>query len=151
MKNFIQVITGILIYYVLPLAFVNGKKILEVAQRVCVIYIIFMILLTINGFLLMLLDIYQSKDSMKDKPLKGFMQVFQVILFFIGGIIIISILVDKSPKGLLTGLGASAAIMMLVFKDTILGFVAGITLSANSILLPGDLILLAFWSANGSV
>ena len=150
-KNFIHLIPGILIYYFLPLAFVHGKKILEVAQRVCVIYIIFMILLTINGFLLMLLDIYQSKDSMKDKPLKGFMQVFQVILFFIGGIIIISIIVGKSPAGLLTGLGASAAILMLVFKDTILGFVAGIQLSANNMLKLGDWIQLPSGAANGTV
>lgn len=99
----------------------------------------------------MLLDIYQSKETMKDKPLKGFMQVLQVIVFFIGGIVIISTLVDKSPAGLLTGLGASAAILMLVFKDTILGFVAGIQLSANNMLKLGDWIQLPSGAANGTV
>ena len=122
-----------------------------IAEKVCAIYIIIMILLTINGFLLMLLDIYQSKETMKDKPLKGFMQVLQVIVFFIGGIVIISTLVDKSPAGLLTGLGASAAILMLVFKDTILGFVAGIQLSANNMLKLGDWIQLPSGAANGTV
>ncbi len=150
-KNFIHLIPGILIYFLLPIAFIHGKKLLVISQKICVIYIIVMILLTINGFLLMLLDIYQSKDSMKDKPLKGFMQVVQVIVFFIGGIIIISILVGKSPAGLLTGLGASAAILMLVFKDTILGFVAGIQLSANNMLKLGDWIQLPSGAANGTV
>lgn len=150
-KNFIHLIPGILIFYLLPIAFVHGKKILELSQKICVIYIIFMILMTINGFLLMVLDIYQSKETMKDKPLKGFMQVFQVILFFIGAIIIISVIVGKSPAGLLTGLGASAAIIMLVFKDTILGFVAGIQLSANNMLKLGDWIQLPSGAANGNV
>ena len=150
-KNFIHLIPGILIFYLLPIAFVHGKKILELSQKICVIYMIFMILMTINGFLLMVLDIYQSKETMKDKPLKGFMQVFQVILFFIGAIIIISVIVGKSPAGLLTGLGASAAIIMLVFKDTILGFVAGIQLSANNMLKLGDWIQLPSGAANGNV
>ena len=150
-KNFIHLIAGILIYCLLPLAFVHGKKILDVAEKVCGIYIIMMILLTINGFLLMVLDIYQSKDTMKDKPIKGLMQVAQVIVFFIGGIVIIATLVGKSPAGLLTGLGASAAILMLVFKDTILGFVAGIQLSANNMLKIGDWIQLPSGAANGTV
>lgn len=149
--NFIHLIPGFLVYFLLPIAFVHGKKMLMVSQKICVIYIVFMILLTINGLLLMLLDIYQSRDSMKDKPLKGFMQVVQVLVFFIGGIIIISIIVGKSPAGLLTGLGASAAILMLVFKDTILGFVAGIQLSANNMLKLGDWIQLPSGDANGTV
>ena len=61
--------------------------------------------------------------------MKGFIQVLQVLVFFVGGIVIIAILVNKSPATLFAGLGASAAILMLVFKDSILGFVAGIQLS----------------------
>ena len=72
--------------------------------------------------------------------MKGFIQVLQVLVFFVGGIVIIAILVNKSPATLFAGLGASAAILMLVFKDSILGFVAGIQLSANDMLRPGDWI-----------
>ena len=75
---------------------------------------------------------------MKNRPMKGFIQVLQVLLFFVGGIIIIAIIVNKSPASLFAGLGASAAILMLVFKDSILGFVAGIQLSANDMVRPGD-------------
>ena len=67
----------------------------------------------------------------------------QVTVFFIGVILIISILINKSPVSLLAGLGASAAILMLVFKDTILGFVAGIQLSANDMLRAGDWITMS--------
>ena len=79
------------------------------------------------------------------------MQVLQVLLFFIGGIVIIAILIGKSPASLFAGLGASAAILMLVFKDTILGFVAGIQLSANDMLRPGDWITVPGSNANGIV
>ena len=76
----------------------------------------------------MIMDIYDGRESMKDRPMKGFIQVLQVLLFFVGGIVIIAIVVNKSPTTLFAGLGASAAILMLVFKDSILGFVAGIQL-----------------------
>ena len=71
----------------------------------------------------------------------AFIQIIQVTVFFIGFIFIISILINKSPVTLFAGLGASAAILMLVFKDTILGFVAGIQLSANDMLRAGDWII----------
>ena len=83
--------------------------------------------------------------------MKGFIQVLQVLVFFVGGIVIIAILVNKSPATLFAGLGASAAILMLVFKDSILGFVAGIQLSANDMLRPGDWITMPSANANGIV
>ena len=83
--------------------------------------------------------------------MKGFVQVLQVLLFFIGGIIIIAVLLDKSPMTLFAGLGASAAVLMLVFKDSILGFVAGVQLSANDMLRIGDWISLPNDTANGTV
>ena len=83
--------------------------------------------------------------------MKGFVQVLQVILFFVGGIVIISVLMNKSPMTLFAGLGASAAVLMLVFKDSILGFVAGVQLSANDMLRIGDWIALPNGVANGTV
>ena len=94
---------------------------------------------------------YNMRQVNKNRPIKGFMQVLQVLLFFIGGIVIIAILIGKSPASLFAGLGASAAILMLVFKDTILGFVAGIQLSANDMLRPGDWITVPGSNANGIV
>ena len=149
--NLIHTIPAILVYALLPMAFMRGKELLVISQKACAIYIIFSLLLAINGILLMIMDIYDGKETMKNRPMKGFIQVLQVLLFFIGGIVIISILVNKSPASLFAGLGASAAILMLVFKDSILGFVAGIQLSANDMVRPGDWITLPSGAANGTV
>ena len=149
--NLIHTIPGILIYVMLPMAFVRGKELLLISQKICAIYIIMSLLLALNGVLLMILDVYTEKATAKNRPMKGFIQVLQVLLFFVGGIIMIAILVNKSPASLLAGLGASAAILMLVFKDTILGFVAGIQLSANDMVRLGDWITLPSGNANGVV
>jgi small-conductance mechanosensitive channel len=138
-------------YMLLPMAFVHGKTLLLVSQKICVIYMIFALLLALNSSLLMLLDILSAKEKLKDRPMKGFIQVLQVLVFFIGGIVIVAIIVDKSPATLFAGLGASAAILMLVFKDSILGFVAGIQLSANDMIRPGDWVTIPSTNANGIV
>ena len=149
--HLVHTIPGILVYALLPLAFIRGKGLLLVSQKICAVYIVFALLLAINCFIIVFLDMYNMRQVNKNRPIKGFMQVLQVLLFFIGGIVIIAILIGKSPASLFAGLGASAAILMLVFKDTILGFVAGIQLSANDMLRPGDWITVPGSNANGIV
>ena len=149
--HLVHTIPGILVYALLPLAFIRGKGLLLLSQKICAVYIVFALLLAINGFILVFLDMYNMRQGNKNRPIKGFMQVLQVLLFFIGGIVIIAILIGKSPASLFAGLGASAAILMLVFKDTFLGFVAGIQLSANDRLRPGDWITVPGSNANGIV
>lgn len=149
--HLIHILPSILVYFLLPLAFVRGKEILDFSQKICAVYIIAAILFTINGLLLVMLDVYNARDKQKNRPMKGFVQVLQVLLFFIGGIVIIAVLVNKSPMTLFAGLGASAAVLMLVFKDSILGFVAGVQLSANDMLRIGDWIQLPNGVANGTV
>ena len=136
------ILPGIVIYYLLPyLEVIEGNTLLMITQRLCVAYIIGCILFAVNSLLLVI----------RNRAMKGLVQIFQVILFFIGGIIIISVLINKSPTTLFAGLGASAAILMLIFKDTILGFVAGVQLSANDMVRIGDWIQLPGDSANGIV
>ena len=149
--HLIHILPGVLVYFLLPLAFVRGKEILDFSQKICAVYIIAAILFTINGLLLVILDVYNARDKQKNRPMKGFVQVLQVLLFFIGGIVIIAVLVNKSPMTLFAGLGASAAVLMLVFKDSILGFVAGVQLSANDMLRPGDWITMPKYGADGTV
>ena len=146
--HLVHTIPGILVYALLPLAFIRGKGLLLLSQNICAVYIVVALFLAINGFILVFLDMYNMRQVNKNRPIKGFMQVLQVLLFFIGGIVIIAILIGKSPASLFAGLGASAAILMLVFKDTILGFVAGIQLSANDMLRPGDWITVPGSNAN---
>ncbi len=149
--NLVHAIPSIIVYALLPMAFIRGKELLLISQKICAVYIVIVLLLAINGFILVIMDIYNHREVNKNHSIKGFVQVIQVLAFFIGGIVIIAILVGKSPATLFAGLGASAAILMLVFKDTILGFVAGIQLSANDMLRPGDWITVPGSNANGVV
>ena len=146
------ILPGIVLYYLLPyLEAIESKTMLIITTRLCVVYIIGCILFAINALLLTIYDIYRTKDKQRSRPMKALIQIFQVILFFVGGIVIVSVLINKSPTVLFAGLGASAAVLMLVFKDTILGFVAGVQLSANDMLRIGDWIQLSDDSANGIV
>ncbi|MCD7977694.1 MAG: mechanosensitive ion channel family protein [Tannerellaceae bacterium] len=152
-NKLMNIIPAILIYALLPLAFPQNEymEILDLLLRLCMIYIIAVSLRFINASLNTIHEIYSLKDKKRNKSLKGFVQILQVAILFVGIIIIIGILINKSPATLFAGLGASAAILMLVFKDTILGFVAGIQLSANDMLRPGDWITMDKYGADGTV
>ncbi|WP_350456618.1 mechanosensitive ion channel domain-containing protein [Macellibacteroides fermentans] len=148
-----HIIPSILIFTMLPLAYPSpaDKEILVLLQKLCQIYIITVSLLFINSLLNLGVELFHRNDRFKDKPLKGFVQIVQVILFSVGVILLISILINESPSTIFTGIGASAAILMLVFKDTILGFVAGIQLSANDMLRVDDWISMPKYGADGTV
>lgn len=115
------------------------------------IFMTFVSLLVVNSFLNAVHDVYQTLPVAKSRPIKGYLQVINIIAYFLGGIIIIAILINKNPASLLFGLGASAAVLMLVFKDTILGLVASIQLSANNLVKPGDWIEMPSRKIDGTV
>lgn len=152
-NKLIHIIPAIIVYAMLPLAFMreDNAGLLDFLKRLCMVYIIAVVLRFINSVLSLMGDISRRNDNLKNKPLKGFIQVIQIIIMFIGGIIIIGILINESPTKLIAGLGASAAILSLVFKDTLMGFVAGIQLSANDMLRPGDWITMPKYGADGDV
>jgi small-conductance mechanosensitive channel len=120
-------------------------------HKLDIIYLTIVFLMVANSLMFTFLDLYSHTDKNKTHPLKGLIQGLQVIVFFIGAILILAILFDKSPTALLTGLGASAAVLMLIFKDSILGFVAGVQLSQNNMIRIGDWIQMPDGSANGNV
>ncbi len=148
-----HIFPAILLYILLPLAFPPEEtpKLLNILQILTKIYIIAVCLRFSNAMLRLVNEFYSRRESSKERPIKGFIQLLQILVFFIGFIIIISVLIKKSPATLFAGLGASAAILMLVFKDTILGFVAGIQLSYNNMLRPGDWITMPKYGADGTV
>ena len=104
-----------------------------------------------NSILVGFLDVYSKSEKSRHHPLKGVVQGAQVVLYFIGAIVVTAALIGKSPTVLLTGLGASAAVLMLIFKDSILGLVGGIQLSQNDMIRIGDWIQTTDGSANGTV
>ncbi len=147
----LMIILG-LVMYLLPYAFwEKGNNIIRIIHKADIVYLLLVLILILNSLLLAFLDYYSNTDKNRDHPLKGLIQGLQVILFFVGGIVIVSVIIDKSPTALLTGLGASAAVLMLVFKDSILGFVAGVQLSQNNMIRIGDWIQMPDGSANGTV
>ena len=98
------------------------------------------------------LDYYfKQTDALKDKPIDSYFQLARLITYFIGGVLIVSKIFDKDPQGILTAMGALTAVSMLVFKDTILGFVASIQLSANDMIRVGDWVSMPKYGADGDV
>lgn len=125
LRKFSDLIPVILVYLLIPLAFPARSHTPAVLQTICLVYVIFIIIMLLNALLKVTFAFLNRRDEMHDRPLKGMLQILQVSLFFVGGIVIIGLIVGRSPLHLLAGLGASAAILMLIFKDSILGFVIG--------------------------
>ncbi len=138
-------------YALLPMAFAENPLLLNVLHKACLIYLTVVVLLFIHALLDTLQNISSEHETLRNRPLKGVYQMVNLIAAAVGIIIIISILIDKDASAILTGLGASAAILMLIFKDTILGLVAGVQLSANDMLRPGDWITMSKYGADGYV
>jgi len=96
-------------------------------------------------------DYLRTKKGFEDKPLDSYLQVVNIFMFFVGGIIIFSMLTGQSPWAFLGALGAASAILLLVFKDTIMGFVASIQVSTNDMVRVGDWIEMPKYNADGDV
>lgn len=105
----------------------------------------------INAFINSIDEIYRTYEISKTRPIRGFLQVVKIIVFIIGGIVSIAMLIGQSPLVLLGGIGAMTAVTSLIFKDAILGFVAGIQLTANDMVRIGDWVEMPKYSANGDV
>ena len=120
-------------------------------QKAMYIYIVIMVLLILDTFLNAVHDIYQTLPVSRNRPIKGYVQGIKIIIIIFGIILVIAKLFNKEPTTLFAGLGAMAAILILVFKDTILGFVSSIQLSANQMVKPGDWISMPSRNADGPV
>lgn len=146
-----RLIPPIVWYNLLPLAIEADTFLLRMLQNLCLIYQVIVCLLLVNTFLDSLYQISNKHKSLRTRPLKGIYQMIKLTAICMGVVIIISILTGKDSFSILAGFGASAAILMLIFKDTILGLVAGVQLSANDMLRPGDWITMNKYGADGYV
>jgi miniconductance mechanosensitive channel len=120
-------------------------------QGIITIYMIIISLWVVNLILVSFNEIYKTLPVAKNRPIKGYIQVIQIVLYSVAIILIISILRGKPATGLLASLGAMAAVLILIFKDTILGFVASIQLSANKMVQIGDWISMPEHNADGTI
>jgi miniconductance mechanosensitive channel len=146
-----QFVPLFVVYLFIPALFESFPHIIIMIQSILYIYFIMLIVLSLNASLSSIEDIYQTLEVAINVPIKVFIQVFKVLVYFVGGIVVISIIIHKSPLYLLSGLGAITAVLMLVFKDSILGLVAGIQLTANKMISQGDWIEMPKYGADGDV
>lgn len=142
-----HIVPAIIIYYA-GSVFPNYQDLIE---KAALTYIIAITLVVINALLNACDVIYRTFPVSKVRPIKGYIQVAKIILFIFGGIMIISNLIGQNPIIILSGLGALSAVLMLIFKDSILGLVAGVQLSSNDMVRVGDWIEMPKYNADGDV
>ena len=151
LNNACHLVPPVLLSVFLPMILPLGEDLMWLVDKVCDIYLIVIVLKLLCSVVNSLYAISNEHERMKDKSIKGFYQMLKLVIICIGVIIIVSTLLDKSPVVILTGLGAGAAILMLVFQDTIKGLVAGVQLAANDMVRPGDWIEMPKYGADGDV
>lgn len=146
-----HIIPPLVIVALLPFAFHGTPAFLKLIEKLCWIYILGVIVFSINTQLSVFWKFYSSRTALRNRPMKGMIQIIKGLLAGFWVIVAVSILIERSPMALITGLGAFAAVLMLVFKDSILGFVAGVQLSQNDMIRSGDWIVVPGGSVNGIV
>lgn len=142
-----HLVPAMIIYYFAPV-FPTYRYYIEKGANA---YMILIGIIVIDAFLNALNDIYNTYEVSKVKPIRGYIQTVKIFVFIIGGIIVIANLIGQSPVILLSGLGALSAVLMLIFKDSILGLVAGVQLSTNDMVRVGDWIEMPKYNADGDV
>ena len=142
---------AIVMFVLTPIALAGLDQTIAIIRGALLIYMVIILMLVVDSLLNTAEDIYQNFRASREIPIKGFIQVLKLLLYFVTAIFVISIILNKTPVYLFSGIGALAAVMMLVFKDSILGFVAGIQLAANRMVSVGDWIEMPKYGADGDV
>ncbi len=123
----------------------------EGIQRAVLAYMVFVGVLACNSLLRGVSAIYRTLDVSRNRPIKGFVQIARIVIFFLAGVFILSALMGKSPWVFLTGMGALTALLLLIFKDTLLGLVASFQITAADMVREGDWISMPGYGADGDV
>lgn len=137
-----------LVIYLFASAFGEAQ---DLIQRVSLSYMCLIGLLVSYSLLNAAIDIYQTFGISREKPIKGYLEVIKIILALFIGIVILAMLMNRSPWGLLSGLGAMTAILLLVFRDSLLGFIASLQLTFKDMVRVGDWIEMPKYGADGDV
>ena len=142
---------ALVIYFMGSLISPENPAVTDVIQRLAIAYMIGVSILVIDSFLSAVNDIYSTFPIAKSRPIKGYLQVVKIITYIVGLVLIITRIMNTSALGILSGFGAMSAVLLLVFKDSILGFVASIQLSANNMVHIGDWVEMSKYGADGEV
>jgi miniconductance mechanosensitive channel len=150
-KRLSHLAPAIVLYFYAKIGLADFPHAASIVQSATYIYMILTGMLVLDAFLNAMHEAYLTLPISKERPIKGYIQSVKIFIYAFGIIVILSVILGKSPATLLASLGAIAAILILVFKDTILGFVSGIQLSANKMVKPGDWITMPSKNADGTV
>ena len=144
LRHLCGIVSPVIINMMMPLVItsldIRPRWMIESLYKGVDIYVIIACLKFINTLFKTTFAIIEHRPSWHGKPIKGLLETLQVVLVIVGTILIIAVVIDKSPTGLLAGLGASAAVISFIFKDSLMGLLAGVQLSANNMLKVGDWI-----------
>jgi miniconductance mechanosensitive channel len=146
-----QIAPAVVVYGAAWLVMADSSGLYPFIRSAVFVYLTVVFVLTADAFLNAVHEIYRTGDKGQKVPIKGFIQVLKIVLYFAGGISVLSIVLQKSPFVFLGGLGAMTAVLMLVFKDSILGLVAGVQMATNDMVRPGDWIEMPAYGADGDV
>ena len=146
-----QIVPALIVFVGVPFIPDLPEGVLLLMRNVAMAFMVLMLTLALTALLSATNSIYAESPIAKERPLKGFVQLLQIIVWVFGGIMIIAALLDRSPLLLLSGFGAMTAILLLVFKDTILSLVASVQLTAQDMVRVGDWIEMPQFGADGDV
>ncbi|MDD4065252.1 MAG: mechanosensitive ion channel [Bacteroidales bacterium] len=150
-SNLAHIVPAIIVKVITPIIFRDFEKIVPFVIKLTDIYLIVVIMMVINATLRVSEKIISKSKAFVDKPLSSYFQLIRIILYIAAGILVLSILMGKSPVYFLSAFGAMTAIIMLIFKDTILGLVASVQISANDMVRVGDWVEMPKFNADGDV
>lgn len=146
-----QVVPALIVFVGVPLVPGLPAGGAQVLRNVATGYMVLMLTLALTAMLSAASTIYAASPLAKARPLKGFVQLVQIVVWILGGVLIVATVLDRSPLLLLSGFGAMTAILLLVFKDTILSLVASVQLTAQDMVRVGDWIEMPQFGADGDV
>jgi len=147
----VNIAPALVLYFAVSYIFPTADAAESLVQRVILAYMITVVLFTLSSLISSINVIYSSYDISRNRPIKGYLQVVRVFVIMVGAVLIITTILDKSPLGFLSGIGALSAVIMLVFKDSILGLVASVQLTGNDMVRIGDWITVPDYGADGDV
>ncbi len=146
-----RIIPLILSYNLIPVVLTDFPQWVPTVERLFNIFFIILAMRILRSVLHASKDTLRSSDTYRGKPLDSYMQVISLVLWIIAGVLVFTQLTGRSALGFLTAMGAASAVLLLIFKDTILGFVASIQISANDLVHLGDWITMTKYGADGNV
>ncbi|MDX5345865.1 MAG: mechanosensitive ion channel family protein [Hymenobacteraceae bacterium] len=151
LRNLAHLVPLVLAVQAIPVIFADFDSLIDPLLKLADIFLIVLSIKIARAFLRTCRDYLKTTETFRDKPVESFVQVFVIFLYFVGGVLIFSTVTGKDVWAFITALGAASAILLLVFKDTILGFVASIQVSSNDMVRIGDWITMEKYGADGDV